>query len=29
MDRDVLNRILNGVVSMNSYFQQNYDCTGL
>jgi hypothetical protein len=29
MDRDVLNLILNGVVSMNSYFQQNYDCTGL
>jgi hypothetical protein len=29
MDRNMLNRILNGVVSVDSYFQQNYDCTGL
>jgi hypothetical protein len=29
MDRDILNRILNGVVSVDSYFQQNYNCTGL
>jgi hypothetical protein len=29
MDRDVLNHILNGVVSVDSYFQQIYDCIGL
>jgi hypothetical protein len=29
MDRDVLNRILHGVVSVDSYFLQSYDCTGL
>jgi hypothetical protein len=29
MDHDVLNRILNGAVSVDSYFQQNHDCTGL
>jgi hypothetical protein len=29
MDHDVLNRILNGVVTVDSYFQQNYDCIGL
>jgi hypothetical protein len=27
MDRDILNHILNGVVSVDSYFQQNYNCT--
>jgi hypothetical protein len=29
MDRDVLNRILNGVVSVDPYFLQSYDCSGL
>jgi hypothetical protein len=29
VDHDVLNHILNGVVSVDSYFQQNYDCTRL
>jgi hypothetical protein len=29
MDRGVLNHILNGVVSVDSYFLQSYDCTGL
>jgi hypothetical protein len=29
MDRDVLNHILNGVVSVDSYFLQSYDCTRL
>jgi hypothetical protein len=29
MDRDVLNRIFNGVVPVDPYFLQSYDCTGL
>jgi hypothetical protein len=29
MDRDLLNHILNGVVSVDSYFLQSYDCTRL
>jgi hypothetical protein len=29
MDHDVLNRIVNGVVSVDPYFLQSYDCTGL
>jgi hypothetical protein len=29
MDRDILNPILNEVVSLDSYFLQSYDCTGL
>jgi hypothetical protein len=27
MDRDVLNHIFNGVVFVDSYFLENYDCT--
>jgi hypothetical protein len=29
MDHDVLNHILNGIVSMDPYFLQCYDCTRL
>jgi hypothetical protein len=29
MDRDMLNHIVNGVVSVDPYFLQSYDCTGL